>query len=41
MGNAWIVDSISYVNSPVEEISKIENINLHSVAVADIGLNQL
>ncbi len=41
MGNAWIVDSISYVNSPVEEISKIENINLHSVAVADIGFESV
>lgn len=41
MGNAWIVDSISYVNTPVEEISRIEKLDLRSVAVADIGFESV
>lgn len=36
MGNAWIVDSVRYVDSPNDEISFIENIDLRSVAVSDI-----
>lgn len=35
MGNAWLVDSISYVETPNEEIAAIENLDLSRLAVAD------
>lgn len=41
MGNAWMVDSIIYVESPIDEISRIEDINLRSTAVADISFKTI
>lgn len=41
MGNAWIVDSIIYVESPIDEITRIEDINLRSTAVADISFKTI
>lgn len=35
MGNAWLVDSVSYVSTPDEEIASVETINIADVAVAD------
>lgn len=35
MGNAWLVDSVLFVDNANEEISQIENIDLSQFAVAD------
>lgn len=35
MGNAWLVDSVLFVDNANEEISQIENIDLAKFAVAD------
>lgn len=41
LGNAWLVDTLTYVNTPTEEITAIEHIHPATTAVADHSMEAL
>lgn len=41
LGNAWFVDTLSYVDTPVEEIAAIEHIDPATTAVADRSMETI
>lgn len=41
LGNAWLVDTLSYVDTPLEEIAAIENLHPATQAVADKSMSAI
>lgn len=41
LGNAWFVNGISYVGTPDEEMSALDNLRTDSLAVADVKFKQI